>query len=151
MAGSVNFKHKYAPDFPMVELLQVTPHRIVEPAELEFLGLVAPPKIRSIAGARTASGRRVRQWPSYELCLQQAPLAHGRDRPDVSRADFIFCLLAIDWGWTTAETAQRLLEKSSKARENGQAYAELTAQRAAAAIDRRPLNIASEHGRNNLR
>jgi hypothetical protein len=66
--------------------------------------------------------------------LQNAPPAHNSDRPDVSRADFPFCLLAIDWGWSVADTCVRLLEKSSKARETGEAYAWLTARRAAAAI-----------------
>jgi len=57
--------------------------------------------------------------------LQNAPPAHHSDQPDVSRADFTFCLLAIDWGWSVAETCQRLLEQSRKARENGEAYAHL--------------------------
>jgi len=69
--------------------------------------------------------------------LRNAPRAHGSDRADVSRADFTFCLLAIDWGWSVAETCQCLLHKSTKARENGEAYARLTAQRAAAAVYRR--------------
>jgi hypothetical protein len=74
---------------------------------------------------RTAQAEK--QWPSYELCLQKAPLAYHSDRPDVSRADFTFCLLAIDWGWSVADTCARLLEKSSKAHESGEAYAWLTA------------------------
>ncbi|MGH7171544.1 MAG: hypothetical protein ACRELG_14810 [Gemmataceae bacterium] len=54
-----------------------------------------------------------------------------------SRADFTFCLLAIDWGWTIQETAARLLQESGKAQENGEAYALRTARNAAAAIERR--------------
>jgi hypothetical protein len=54
---------------------------------------------------------------------------------------FPFCLLAIDWGWSIEETCERLLEKSSKPRENGEGYARLTAQRAAAAVDRRPAKF----------
>jgi len=46
-------------------------------------------------------------------------------------------LLAIDWGWSVEDTCARLLEESSKARENGQAYAWLTAKNAAAVIARR--------------
>jgi len=37
VAGSVNFKRKYAPDFPTVNLLEATPKRTVTPAELEAL------------------------------------------------------------------------------------------------------------------
>ena len=45
-------------------------------------------------------------------------------------------MLAIDWGWGIEETAARLMEESSKARENGESYAQLTAQNAAAAVQR---------------
>ena len=134
VAGSVNFKRQYAPAFPTVQILEATPRRIVTRGELEAAGLVAtpdpiPPVRRPNWGAKA--------WPSYERCLQNAPPAHGSDRPDVSRADFTFCLLAIDWGWSIEETCEHLLKKSSQARENGEAYARLTAQRAAAAVDRR--------------
>ena len=134
VAGSVNFKRKYAPDFPTVCILQATPHRTVTEAELEALDLVAGPEAMALSQRRRASGRRAKQWPSYERCLQNAPCARDSDRPDVSRADFTFCLLAIDWGWSVAATCQRLLEKSSKARENGPAYACRTVERAAAVI-----------------
>jgi hypothetical protein len=138
VAGSVNFKRKYAPDFPTVQILEATPHRTVTPGELEALGLVAAPESRPAIRANWIfPDRRSKAWPSYERCLQNAPPARDRGRPDVSRADFTFCLLAIDWGWSLAETAERLLEKSSKARENGEGYARLTTQHAAAAVDRR--------------
>ena len=45
-------------------------------------------------------------------------------------------MTAIDWGWSVAETAARLMEESSKAQENGEAYATRTAQNAAAAVER---------------
>jgi hypothetical protein len=140
VAGSANFKRKYAPDFPTVRLRKGTPHRTVTPAQLEALGVVAgpDPAAASLSG-RIWPAQRAKQWPSYERCLQNAPRAHGSDRADVSRADFTFCLLAVDWGWSVAETCQRLLEKSSKARENGEAYAQLTVQRAATAVQRRSM------------
>lgn len=146
IAGSVNFKRQYAPDFPTVGLVATTPYRTTSSAQLEALGLVAAAASHSgrLPG-RVSPHARAKPWPSYERCLRNAPLAHNSDRPDVSRADFTFCLLALDWGWSVAETGQRLLENSSKARANGEAYAKLTAQRAAAAIDRRqgprPANL----------
>lgn len=144
IAGSVNFKRRYAPNFPIVEILEATPMRTVTQTELETLGLVAAPDARVTPPLGCASkGRGAKQWPSYERCLQNAPLAHRSDRPDVSRADFTFCLLAIDWGWSVADTSARLLEKSSKARENGEAYARLTAQRAAAATARRQSRVTT--------
>lgn len=139
VAGSVNFKRQYAPDFPTVCILEATPHRIVTGTQLEAFGLVAGPEAMALSHSlRRVSGRGTKQWPSYERCLQNAPYARNSDRPDVSRADFMFCLLAIDWGWSVAATCQRLLEKSSKARENGPAYACLTVERAAAAVSRTP-------------
>jgi RepB DNA-primase from phage plasmid len=138
VAGSLNFKRKYAPNFPIVEILGAAPKRTVTQTELEAQGLVAAPdRILAKPLGRSFQGRGAKQWPSYERCLQNAPPAHHSDRPDVSRADFTFCLLAIDWGWSVADTCARLLKESSKAHENGETYAWLTAQRAAAAIARR--------------
>jgi len=138
VAGSINFKGKYAPDFPTVRLLEGRPHRTVTAAEVEALGLVAGEEATALRHSiRPASGRHVQAWPSYERCLQNAPCARGSDRPDVSRADFTFCLLAMDWGWSMAATSQRLMEKSSKAHENGPAYARRTVEHAAAVLSRR--------------
>jgi hypothetical protein len=78
-----------------------------------------------------------RGWPSYQRCLENAPPVRGGSRPDISRADYTFCLLAIDWGWSLEETAARLMQESSKAQENGEAYVLRTARSAAAAIERR--------------
>jgi hypothetical protein len=153
VAGSVNFKRKYAPDFPLVHIWEVTPRRTVTQAELEAMGMVAAPDPSVVfPPPRVSPGRRGKAWPSYERCLASAPLAHHSDRPDVSRADFTFCLLAIDWGWTIQDTCARLLELSRKARENGEAYAWLTVRRAAAAVHRRlSLNHSPMHGKNDMR
>jgi hypothetical protein len=138
LAGSLNFKRQYAPDFPAVSILGTSPQRILCLAELEALGWVpAVAPLTALPPRRVSPAGPPKAWPSYERCLRHAPLAHNRDLPDVSRADFTFCLLAIDWGWSVPDTCQRLLQFSSKARVNGEAYARLTAQRAAAAVDRR--------------
>jgi hypothetical protein len=152
LAGSVNFKPKYDPAFPPVRILHATPGNIVNAAALEELGLVAAPVVDvRIPSPRVSLQSRVKQWPSYERCLQNAPRAHHSDRPDVSRADFTFCLLAVDWGWSIGETCERLLEMSNKARENGPTYALRTAQNAAAAVYRRSLNYSQAHGKNDVR
>ena len=148
MAGSVNFKRQYAPQFPVVTLLEASPQRTVSRAELQELGLVAQPDPRFTLPSwrrRVSSSHHVKAWPSYERCVRNAPLAHGVDRPDISRADFTFCLLAIDWGWGIEETVECLMLRSPKARENGEAYARLTAHRAAAAVARRfPGQLTSD-------
>jgi hypothetical protein len=110
---------------------------MVTQAELEPLGIVAPPETIIPTEIRSARRPHARGWPSYQRCLERAPEVREGGRPDISRADFTFCLLAIDWGWSVEATADRLMQESSKAKENGQGYAIGTARNAAAAIERR--------------
>jgi hypothetical protein len=138
VSGSLNFKEKYAPAFPLVETVHPSSGLVVTRAELEAIGMVAPPE-KTDPAAIPFSRRRpdARGWPSYQRCVENAPPARGGGRPDISRADFTFCMLAIDWGWTVEQTAARLMQESGKAQENGEDYALRTAQSAAAAIERR--------------
>jgi hypothetical protein len=140
VAGSLNFKDKYAPAFPRVALRQANLGRTTTAAELEQLGLVAEPEpappLRT-PPARARPGPGSRKWPSYARCMDGAPLNHGETGPDISRADFVWCMTAIDWGWSVDDTAARLMEESAKARANGESYAVLTARNAAAAVERR--------------
>jgi DNA primase RepB-like protein len=132
VAGTMNFKRKYEPNFPTVAIQEAQPGKTVTPAELEALGLIAPPDPpRPATVFRNSKGDK---WPSYEQCLDAAPLNHGGDAPDVSRADFTFALIAIDWGHPAEQVAARLMEYSTKARENGQRYADLTARKAASIV-----------------
>ncbi len=138
VSGSLNFKAKYAPSFPRVETVHASPGTVEMRSELEALGVVAPPEKTDPAASRIPRRRSgAKAWPSYKRCLDNAPPAREGSRPDISRADFTFCLLAIDWGWGVEETAVRLMEESSKARENGEAYALRRARNAAAVIDGR--------------
>jgi hypothetical protein len=139
VSGSQNFKAKYAPAFPVVTIARANAGNVVTAAALELAGLVAlpePPPVFLPNRASRPSGSR-RRWPSYARCVQHAPPIHQGDRPDVSKADFTWCMTAIDWGWPVEDTAKRLMQESSKARENGEGYALTTAQNAAAAIARR--------------
>jgi hypothetical protein len=58
-------------------------------------------------------------------------------------------MTAITWNFGVEETVERLLEESSKAREYGREYAQMTARNAALAVERRRpgLRGSSEHGR----
>jgi hypothetical protein len=69
--------------------------------------------------------------------VQGAPLNHGNTGPDISRADYFFCLMAAQRGKSVEDIAARLMEESAKARENGEGYARITAENAAAAVARR--------------
>jgi RepB DNA-primase from phage plasmid len=141
ISGSRNFKAKYAPDFPLIEILACHPGQVVQRADLERRELVAlleevnsNPRISLLPTGR-------RKWPSYQRCVQQAPLVRGgENRPDISKADFVWCMIALDWGWSMAATAARLMQQSRKAQENGERYALLTVQNAAAAVARRKGN-----------
>lgn len=135
VAGTANFKRKYEPNFPIVAILEAAPGRTVTPGQLEALGLVAPAEPPPPARASRAS--RARSWPSYRRCLEGAPDNRDGSGKDVSRADFTWCMIAIDWGWSVEQTAARLMSMSGKAKENGEAYALLTAQNAAEAVERR--------------
>ena len=76
-----------------------------------------------------------------QFCVQHAPRTQGEDRPDISRADFTWCRTAIEWGWSREATAIRLMEVSTKAKENGERYATLTAIRAAESVERQPHRL----------
>ncbi|MDP9127475.1 MAG: RepB family DNA primase, partial [Pseudomonadota bacterium] len=93
IAGSRNFKTKYAPAFPLVAITQTNPGNVSNSAMLELAGFVAPPEqtrpATKAAAFRISPERRSRKaWPSYQICIQGAPRANGEDKPDISRADF---------------------------------------------------------------
>lgn len=145
ISGSLNFKTKYAPAFPLVEITHANAGHIITTAALNEAGFVAAPEqVRPPrpAASRVSPGSRKR-WPSYELCVQGAPPTHGDDRPDISKADFTWARTAIEWGWSVEATASRLMEFSSKAKENGERYAVQTATRAGESVIRQPYRAKS--------
>jgi hypothetical protein len=144
VAGSLNFKDKYAPDFPTVKIAYSTPGLMTNPAQLESMGLVAAPEKPAPPILRLSSMDRIRtnKWPSYQRCVQDAPPNSDNSGPDISRVDFTWCMTAISWGHTIDATATQLMEESSKARENGERYAQMTADNAAAAVARRERSRA---------
>ena len=114
------------------------------PAQLESIGLVAAPEPVTVSLAvparvsrRSEGAIRARKWPDYEKCIESAPPNHGNTGPDTSRADFTWCMTALDWGFDVVETTGKLMEVSTKAKEKGQRYAALTVQNAAAAAERK--------------
>ena len=146
IAGSRNFKTKYAPNFPLVEMTYMNAGHKVTMAELEQAGFVAPPEeadtpptsvLRRFPASRAAA---VRKWPDYQRALSGAPLNHNGDGRDRSLADFMWCKWALERGWSVDETADRLLEVSEKAakqaREGDEGYARVTAWNAARAVEK---------------
>jgi hypothetical protein len=143
VAGSANYKQKYAPNFPVVAIRAAQTGRTVTPDELQALGLLAPADPPRLAVQSSTKSRRSLKWPSYTRCLADAPFTNDGQKRDISRADFTWCLIALDWGHSVEETAIRLMEQSAKARENGQSYADMTAQNAAAVLVERGKNPTS--------
>ncbi len=135
VAGSLNFKDKYGPDFPRVQVAHSAPGLIASASQLESMGLVEKPEQQVFHYPMPKAFRsRTGKWPSYQTCLQGAPESKSRPgNPRESMADFTWCLTAISWGHGIEDTAARLMEESGKARENGEHYALKTAQNAAAA------------------
>ncbi|MFZ0272370.1 MAG: DNA-primase RepB domain-containing protein [Acidobacteriaceae bacterium] len=146
VAVTSNYKRKYEPNFPVVRISATAPGRIVTKDQLEELGLVAPaePEIQAAAFTiKAGQDRRPRStkvWPDYARSLAGAPPSLQGSGPDRSMADFAWCMTAIDWGWRVEDTAAMLVEVSEKARERvrlkDEGYALITAQNAAAAVER---------------
>jgi hypothetical protein len=136
VAGTVNYKAKYAPNFPTVSIVSVFHGRRATPEQLQQLGLLAEPDPVKAPPLRVSHSGTGRTWPDYARCVAGAPPNNAKDGPDMSRADFTWALMAVRRGQTVEDTAARLAELSSKARQNGEGYALRTAQNAAAAVER---------------
>ena len=145
VAGTENFKVKYAPAFPTVSIVETHPGRVMTPDQLESLGLLAPPepvKETALKFTRRAEGSssKDRQWPSYERALAGAPPSNDGPGPDRSRADFWWSYLALQRGWSAEDAEAKLVEVSEKARERvrggDDGYVHVTVTNAAAWLER---------------
>jgi hypothetical protein len=142
IAGSLNFKSKYAPAFPRVDIARTNGGSVTSMAALEQAGFVAPreeprpplPSLSSRPARYPVKRAGWRRWPSYEMCLNGAPKGTSGN-PKRSLADFTWCRTAIEWGWSVEATASHLMEVSTKAKENGEAYAAETASSAARSVE----------------
>jgi DNA primase RepB-like protein len=137
LAGSYNFKSKYAPNYPRVRLHSIAPLHVVTVGELDRAGLIARDEHapRAARHAQThRRGQRLLVWPSYARCLADAPGARNHEGKDRSAADFNFCLISIDRGWSVEATANQLFAESEKAKSIGYNYALFTAKRAASVV-----------------
>jgi hypothetical protein len=147
LAGSLNIKPKYAPDFPVVKVSQVEAGRTTTVAGLDAAKLIGPPPPVTAAGSVPPTVERPkprtdapRYWPDYERALRGAPLKSDGTH-DRSLADFMYALLSARQGWNENEIAYKLLEVSSKAQEryrrnNNDRYAQLTARKAVNAAEK---------------
>ena len=143
LAGTGNYKRAYKGGFPTVAIEELHAGRTVKRPQLESMHLVpAIPSGTESPDSPLRCSERPRRlaWPDYERCLQGAQ-SRGQKR---SSADFTFCCVAIDHFKRTAEeTAEKLMEVSAKAKENGRGYAIGQATRAAEKVASNPRS----HGR----
>ena len=119
LAGTSNFKAKYAGNFPRVAIIDAAPGRMTTPEALESLGLVAPadpaPTVVRFKTSSNHSGLgSQRSWPDYERCLLAAPPASDGDGPSRSHADFTWCMMAAQRGHSIEDIANKLFEVSDE-------------------------------------
>lgn len=141
LAGSHNYKEKYAPDYPIVTISHSSPGLVMTTSQLQEMGLLTiPSRLMPKPIPRNEwTEKKPKRFPDYDRCLQNAPTNTKGDAPDTSRADYTWCMIAIDWGWTVEETAAQLLRERTddrKRHRNTQRYAEATARSAATGVER---------------
>jgi hypothetical protein len=130
IAGSLNFKEKYAPSFPRVAIRMAQPGRTVTASELEELGLVAAKEEFAPFTPPRSSGSP-HGWPDYEISLRRAPLNRAGTGPDRSNADLKWAMTAIGlFRRSKADAAAQLMEVSERARKRGRSYANMIAETA---------------------
>lgn len=90
------------------------PGRVTSPAELERLGLIAPPETFAPLSPARPFSRGTDKWPSYAMCLDKAPRNRDGSGPDRSRADYVWSMIAISWGHGVDGTAARLRQEAGR-------------------------------------
>ena len=138
IAGSLNFKSKYAPNFPRVKVVFIDTDPPYANAEsLESAGLVAAPiPIKGVLVANIKVDRPPNAWPDYQRCVAGAPLAsHGGK--DISRADFTWAKIALEkfrWVKQPEKVVEKLFTLSPKASDradtDGMEYCRMTVESA---------------------
>lgn len=115
IAGSLNCKRKYAPDFPRVRIEDSFMGHRVKACDLEDLLAAEPVPAPPSPVRRFWSGRRDRGWPDYQAVLRGAP-ANKAGEPDGSAADFLWCKWALEREHSAADVEAELERVSEKAR-----------------------------------
>ncbi|MBV9506488.1 MAG: hypothetical protein JO323_15945 [Acidobacteriia bacterium] len=129
IAGSENWKEKYLPFPPMISIVEGAPGRVMTPDKLTAMGLLKEPdpalatdihvgpKTSPRAQALRVSLPGNRTFPSYEMALAGAPRNATGTGPDRSKADYWWCYLAAQRGFSVNEIMTELERRSPKAQE----------------------------------
>jgi hypothetical protein len=123
---------------PVVRIVHLEMGRVTTIAELEGLGLLAPPVEKAERPNFKVFANKVpTKWPSWEQELGYCRLKDDSGEPDRSEADFRWCRTAFKWGWSAAEITAELRNVSPKACDETKHYIDRTVKNAAAAVDGR--------------
>jgi hypothetical protein len=135
--GSINHKpeRKQADGAqPIVRIVHLEAGRVTTIAELEGLGLLAPPiKKAERSNFKVYANKVPTKWPSWDQELGYCRLKEDSGDPDRSEADFRWCRTAFLWGWSEAEITAELRKVSPKACDETRHYIHRTVERASAA------------------
>jgi hypothetical protein len=142
LAGSLNFKPKYAPNYPRVRLVWADIEQpTVSLAALEESGLLAPKADLSEIPAIALAGPPPNAWPDYGRCLQNAPRSRDGGHVDCSRADYTWTKIALQlfrWVQRPDAVIPRLYGLSAKAKAKGEVegmdYCRMTVKNALLAV-----------------
>jgi hypothetical protein len=123
---------------PVVRIVHLEMGRVTTIAELEELGLLAPPGEKTERpNFKVCANKVPTKWPSWEQELGYCRLKDDSGEPDRSEADFRWCRTAFKWGWSAAEITAELRNVSPKACDETEHYIDRTVKNAAAAVDGR--------------
>jgi RepB DNA-primase from phage plasmid len=141
VAGTENFKLKYAPNYPTVTIVETHPGRVMTTEQLASMDLLSakpePVKAANLKFTESVRGRSKGkgEWPSYEESLSRAGPNQEGTGSDRSTADFWWCYFALRNGFSREETEAKLLEVSERAQERARGgdkgYARVTVENAA--------------------
>jgi hypothetical protein len=118
---------------PVVRIVHLEMGRVTTIAELEELGLLAPPVERvERSNFKVCANKVPTKWPSWEQELGYCRLKES-GAPDRSEADFRWCRTAFLWGWSASEITAELPNVSPKACDETKHYIDRTVKSAALA------------------
>ena len=122
---------------PIVRIVYSEMGRVTTIAELEELGLLAPPVEKAERqNFKVCANKVPTKWPSWDRELGYCRLKESGD-PDRSEADFRWCRTAFLWGWSDTDVAAELRNVSPKACDETEHYIDRTVKNAAAAASGR--------------
>jgi hypothetical protein len=137
--GFRNFKNKHKDaGFPRVKVTAVALGNRVSESTLAAADLLLPPPVLHPpvyegSSKFNRSSKSPTVFPSWERACTSLKLDGGADQ---SVADFRWCMIAFDWGWSEHAVMAELRRVSPKAAKAPRGYVERTVRRAAQRVNR---------------